>query len=81
MGLPFGFPTLDLDFGKLFNCSQPVSPHRRLPSLEDGCESSTGECTDPGHVAFECWERGFFEVLPRKDLRAGGRAGPLFIYS
>lgn len=27
LGLPFGFPTLDLDFGKLFNCSQPQFPH------------------------------------------------------
>ena len=27
LGWPFGFPTLDLDFGKLFNCSQPQFPH------------------------------------------------------
>ena len=52
----------------------------RLPSLEDGCESSTGERTEPSHVVFECWERGSFEVLPEKDLGAGGRARPLFIY-
>ena len=45
----------------------------RLPSLEDGCESSTGERTEPSHVVFECWERGSFEVLPEKDLGAGGR--------
>lgn len=53
----------------------------RLPSLEGGCESSTGEDTGPGHVVFECWERWSFEVLPVKDLGARGSAGPLFIYS
>ena len=29
LGLPVGFPTLDLDFGKLFSCSQPQFPHTR----------------------------------------------------
>lgn len=43
----------------------------RVPSFENGHESAMEESTEPGNVAFECWERWCFEVLPEKDL--GGR--------
>ena len=53
----------------------------RVPSFEDGRESAMGESTEPGNVAFECWERWSFEVLPEKDLGGGGSAGSSSIYS